>query len=229
MEAEAEIYTMGKELDLKAEQAKTLATLKLPANCILRMMFLTMDILYGKGRNLPKVLVLEILARYPYWAWESGAYKKLSRLYSATEAVPEQSVRDALRHIDMGREAQDNEQWHMLLWADLCQQKGIKLGWFKHFLLPRKMTFIYYYLTRIMYRLNPIWSFKMNAAFESHAEHEYMQFAQEHPEFDDEPVESIWFDEFYPRQKTLGDLIRRVGLDERDHMNHSLEEARRLS
>jgi ubiquinol oxidase len=222
------IYTMGKELDLKAEQEKTLATPKLPANFILRMMFLTMDILYGKARSLPKVVVLEILARYPYWAWENGAYKQLSRWYCGTKPVPVEKVEKALRHIEMGREAQDNEQWHMLLWADLCHQKGIRLGWFKHFLLPRKMTFVYFYLTRIMYWMNPVWSFKMNAAFESHAEHEYMLFAQEHPEFDGEPVDSVWFDKHYPRQKSLGDLIRRVGLDERDHMNHSLEEAQRL-
>ncbi|MDD3545691.1 MAG: hypothetical protein PHG96_10100, partial [Kiritimatiellae bacterium] len=133
----------------------------------------------------------------------------------------------ALRHIQIGRESQDNEQWHMLLWSDLCQQKGIRLSWFRHFLLPRKMTFVYFCLTRLIYRVNPIWSFAMNAAFESHAEHEYMLFAQEHPEFDQEPVESVWFSR-YPRQTTLGDLVRRVGLDERDHMNRSLDEIRRL-
>ncbi|MFO7937313.1 MAG: hypothetical protein R6V06_06890 [Kiritimatiellia bacterium] len=229
---DAYIFTMGKELDLKAEQQKTLITPKLPANFILKMMFAAMDMLYGKARTLPKVLVLEILARYPYWAWENGAYKMLSLIHCATQPVSEKNnkkIEVALRHIEMGREAQDNEQWHMLLWADLCEQKGIRLNWFKHFLLPRHMTFVYFYLTRIMYWLNPVWSFKMNAAFESHAEHEYMTFAKEHPEFDEEPVESKWFGIFYPRQKTLGDLVRRVGLDERDHMNHSLEEVERLT
>jgi ubiquinol oxidase len=224
---DADIYTIGKELDMKAEQAKTMATPRLPPNLPLKIMFLTFDVLYGKGRNLPKVMVLEILARYPYWAWENGAYKLLSLWHCNTKMVSEQKIKDALRHIDMGREAQDNEQWHMLLWADLCQQNNIKLNWFKHFRLPRHLTFVYFYMTRIMYWLNPVWSFKMNAAFESHAEHEYMLYAQEHPEFDDVDVDSIWF-EYYPRQKTLGDLVRRVGLDERDHMNHSLDEAARL-
>ncbi|MDD2597758.1 MAG: alternative oxidase [Kiritimatiellae bacterium] len=222
-----DIYTMGKELDLKAEQEKTLATPRLPANLTLKIMFLTFDLLYGKGRSLPKVLVLEILARYPYWAWENGAYKLLSLWHCATGPVDQQKIKDALRHIEMGREAQDNEQWHMLLWADLCRQQQIKLSWFKHWLLPRHMTFVYFYLTRIMYWIKPVWSFRMNAAFESHAEHEYMLFAQEHPEFDSMAVDSIWF-EYYPRQKSLGDLIRRVGLDERDHMNRSLAEAARL-
>jgi len=62
-------YTIGKEVDLKAEQEKTLAAPQLPANFILKGMFVTMDILYGKARTLPKFMVLEILARYPYWAW----------------------------------------------------------------------------------------------------------------------------------------------------------------
>ena len=220
-------YTMGKELDLKAEQDRTLATPKLPANLALKVMFLTFDILYGKGRSLPKVMVLEILARYPYWAWENGAYTLLSLWHCGTKPVPREKIEVALRHIRMGRESQDNEQWHMLLWADLCHQKGIRLSWLRHFLLPRHMTFVYFYMTRLMYWIKPEWSFAMNAAFESHAEHEYMLYAQEHPEFENEPVESVWFSH-YPRQKTLADLVRRVGLDERDHMNHSLDEIARL-
>jgi hypothetical protein len=222
-----EVYTIGQDVDLKEEMRRTIESPRLPANGMLKLMFLTFDVLYGKARTLPKVLVLEVLARYPYWAWEHGSYATLSRLYCRTRPPNREQVETALRHIRMGREAQDNEQWHMLLWADLCQQRGIRLSGFKHVLLPRHMTFVYFCVTRIMYRLNPAWSFAMNAAFESHAEHEYMLFAQENPEFDAQPVESVWF-AHYPRQKTLGDLVRRVGLDERDHMNHSLDELSRL-
>ena len=117
-----DVYTMGRELDLAVEQERTLATPRLPANFVLKVMFLTFDVLYGKGRSLPKVLVLEILARYPYWAWEHGSYAVLSRLHCATRPPTQEQVDVALRHIQMGREAQDNEQWHMLLWSDLCQQ-----------------------------------------------------------------------------------------------------------
>jgi ubiquinol oxidase len=221
-------YTMGKNLNLKDEQEKTLAAPKLSANLILRFMFWQFDVLYGKPRSLPKVMVLEILARYPYWAWENGAYHLLSKFYSSTKKVSAEKVEMALRHIQMGRESQDNEQWHMLLWADLCHQKGINLGWLRHFVIPKAMTLVYFMITRVMYWLNPVWSFAMNAAFESHAEHEYMLYAKEHPEFENVPVDSVWF-KYYPKQKSLADLIRRVGLDERDHMNHSLEEIERLN
>jgi hypothetical protein len=116
----------------------------------------------------------------------------------------------------------------MLLWADLCHQMGIKLRWVRHFVMPKAMTFVYFLITRAMYRINPVWSFAMNAAFESHAEHEYMLYALEHPEFETMPVDSVWF-RYYPKQKSVADLVRRVGLDERDHMNHSLEEIERLT
>ena len=221
------LNTMENQPDLKTEQERTLATSKLPANLALKLLFWQFDAFYGKPGSLPKMMVLEILARYPYWAWENGAYHLLSKLYSGTGKIPPEKVETALRHIRMGREAQDNEQWHMLLWADLCRQKGLKLCWIRHFLIPRAMTFGYFFLTRVMYRLDPVWSFTMNAAFESHAEHEYMLYAKEHPEFERESVESVWF-KYYPVQKSLADLLRRVGLDERKHMNDSLVEIERL-
>ncbi len=33
-----------------------------------------MELLYGKGRNLEKFRVLELVARVPYQAWENVAY-----------------------------------------------------------------------------------------------------------------------------------------------------------
>ncbi|RMD77813.1 MAG: hypothetical protein D6820_11000 [Lentisphaerae bacterium] len=217
-------YTIGREdLDLKEEQKRTLETPHLKAPLILKLMFITFDLLYGKKCTLPKVKVLEILARYPYWAWENGAYLRITKLYARPEKVNKEKLEHLLELLDYGRDAQDNEQFHLLLLEDIIHQKGIKLGWFRHYFLPRFMALNYYYLSRLIYFINPAWSFFMNAAFESHAEHEYMKMSKEHPEWDDEPVDSVFFKK-YPRQKTLGDLIRRIGLDERDHMNHSLFE-----
>ena len=68
----------------------------------------------------------------------------------------------------------------------------------------------------------------MNAAFESHAEHEYMMLVKENPGWEEGEVQSCFF-EYYPKQKSLCDLLRRIALDERDHMNHSLEEVERLT
>lgn len=220
-------YTIGKELDLVQEQEKTLQTPRLHSNLVLKSMYITFDLVYGFKRTLPKFMVLEILARYPYWAWETGSYKKLSRLFSRAEPPSMEEVELLMSHIDMGRVAQDNEQFHMLLLADIFRQQGGKLGWFRHFLVPRLLAFIYLFLTKAIYRVKPEASFAMNAAFESHAEGQYMLLAKENPQWETEPVESVYF-KYYPKQRSLSDLLRRIALDERDHMNHSLEEVERL-
>ncbi len=220
-------YTMGKELDLKKEQDRTLSTPRLHSNLILRCLYVTFDLVYGFKRSLPKFVVLELLARYPYWAWEAGSYHRLSHLLARTTHPTQEEIEKLLRHIEMGREAQDNEQFHMLLLADIIQQHGGRLGWFKHFLVPRILAILYLFLTNAMYLIKPSSSFAMNAAFESHAEREYMLMAKENPQWEDEPVESVYF-KYYPKQRSLCDLLRRIALDERDHMNHSLEEVQRL-
>ncbi|MFP4472819.1 MAG: hypothetical protein ACLFPX_02980 [Candidatus Omnitrophota bacterium] len=220
-------YTMGRELDLAAEQQKTLNTPCLEAHVIHKAMFWMMDVLYGKEVSWPKVKVLEILARYPYWAWEDGGYNGLSRLYARTTEPAEADVENFRNYISLGRDSQDNEELHMLIAEDIIAQKGINLGWFRHWLLPRLMGTGYAILTKIIFHLSPSLSFYMNAAFESHAEHEYMSLAADHPEWEDVPVDSKYF-KYYPRQSSLNNLIRRIALDERDHMYHSLEEYEKL-
>jgi len=221
-------YTMGQELDLKAEQEKTLQTPAMKANVLLKGMYLAMDLVYGAKRTLPKFKVIEILARYPYWAWENGSYHRLSRRYARAKYSEKAASEADLRHIEFGRRAQDNEQSHLMLIEDIMRQQGIKQNWFMSYVVPRCMMFGYLLLTRTLYRLKPEWSFAMNARFESHAEHEYMHLVKEHPEWEDEPVDSGYF-EYYPRQETLADLFRRIGLDERDHMTASMEEYERLT
>ena len=55
-----------------------------------------------------------------------------------------------------------------------------------------------------------------------------MLLVREHPEWEEEPVDLPSF-EFYPRQRSLADLFRRIGLDERTHMSTSMEEYERLT
>jgi len=216
-------YTIGKDCDLKQEQAKTLAVPALSANFILKSMFVFFDLIYGRKRTLQKFIVLEILARYPYWVWEMAGYRMISMCYSTTSCPTVQRTKEILKLIDLGRESQDNEQWHLLLLADICYRRGYRFGWFHYYLVPKILVFLYIILTKLIYMMNASWSFAMNAAFESHAEHQYMLMAQENPDWDKEAVDSTYF-EYYPHQKSLGDLVRRIALDERDHMNHSLEE-----
>lgn len=215
-------YTIGKTLDLKQEQDRTLATPRLPSNLILKTMYLTFDLVYGFHRTLPKFLVLEILARYPYWAWEMASYKRLSCWFCRRTCPVTSRVEQLLWIAQLGRESQDNEQWHMLILADVIRKKGLRLGWVRHVAIPTLLAFVYSFLTKAIYFVRPEWSFAMNAAFESHAEREYMLLAKENPAWENEAVESVYF-KYYPRQDSLCQLLRRIALDERDHMHHSLE------
>lgn len=221
------VYTMGKDLNLKEEQQRTLDTPVMRSNIILKILVATLDIFYGRKRTLPKFKVLEFLARYPYWAWEDSAYRRMSNDHATYTPPDDKRNKRHLHWIDLGRESQDNEQWHMLIIEEIIEKKRIKTNPILYRYLPLLMALVYYHLTRIMFFVYPHSSFYMNAAFESHAEHQYMLMAKEHPEWDEEPIESKYFD-VYPPQKTLADLIRRIGLDERDHMNHSLAEIDKL-
>jgi ubiquinol oxidase len=221
-------YTMGRGLDLKEEQRKTLASPVLPANMLLKLMFVTMDLLYGRKGSLLKFKVLEIFARYPYIAWELRAYKWITKQYAVNSYTDKAASEQNLHYIDLGRRSQDNEQMHLMMIEDIIRRKGIRQPWFRSVLLPRLGAFMYHYSSNLLFWIRPAWSFSMNARFESHAEHEYMKMVAEHPEWEDEPVETEYFDR-YPRQKTMADLFRRIGLDERDHMYESMEEYERLT
>ena len=72
--------------------------------------------------------------------------------------------------------------------------------------------------------IHPEWSYELNADFEDHAEHEYMEFVRENPGFEKEAFEST-FEKDYGSFKTLADLLRNIGLDERQHKEESLRRA----
>jgi hypothetical protein len=215
-------YTIGKKLDLVQEQRKTLKSPRRKSNVFLKLMYITFDLFYGRKGSLPKVKVLELLARYPYTAWEGGGYRGITKYYAKKKPVDSKHTEKYLYIINEGREANDNETLHLLLLDDIIRQKGIRLGCIRFTLIPHILAFGYYFFTRFLFMLKPAWSFSMNASFESHAEHEYMQLAKEHPQWDKEKVTSVYF-KYYPRQKSLGDLLRRIALDERDHLYRSLE------
>lgn len=215
--------------DMKIEQERTLKSPVLKPNCILRFMYITMDIIYGSKPSLFKCKVIEILARYPYWSWELGAYKKISSRYlSSTYQKLDDTTEMYLRHINMGREAQDNEQWHLMIIEDIIGQKKIPQPWLKATFLPSAMVFFYFIICRLIYYIRPEWQFAMNALFESHAEHEYMRMVKDNPSWETESIDSAFY-AHYPKQKTMADLFRRIGLDEREHMQDSLVEYKNIT
>lgn len=202
--------------ELIKEQERTLASPRRNYGFLARVLFLTMDIFYGRKMTLSKFKVLEVIARVPYQSWEHVAYIAMTHTY----AVPN-FARRVFDFIKEARLQQDNEQWHLLILEEMVQKKGIKENFFFYRVVPQLIAFFYYHVSWLLYVMKPAWSYALNADFEDHAEHEYMSFVKDSPFLKTEPFESD-FSEDYGHFKSQADLFRQIGLDERHHKDESL-------
>lgn len=202
--------------ELRAEQEHTLATPRLAYGRCARVLFKTLDGVYGRERSLSKFKVLEIIARVPYQAWEVVAYLAVTHRYSRPAFA-----RRVHRRVAECRAQQDNEQWHLLILEELVGTAGCRESFVRYRLLPQAIALVYYQLTRLLYVLKPAWSYRLNADFEDHAEHEYALFVDENPHLGLTGYDGL-FCEDYGRFDSLADLFRQIGHDERVHKEESL-------
>ena len=72
------------------------------------------------------------------------------------------------------RADQDNEQWHLLILQDLVQRRGLRQSFLLHRLAPWLIAFFFYHVSWLLFVVRPEWSYRLNADFEDHAEHEYI-------------------------------------------------------
>jgi ubiquinol oxidase len=195
--------------DLRSAQVETLATARRRPCLSARALFMAMDLFYGSPRTLEKFRVLELIARVPYQAWENVAYVAMTQ--TARRSVFARRIFDRVR---AARFEQDNEQWHLLVLEDLTAQEP--RSWWLNRVLPQVIAFGYYQLSWMLYAIDPRWSYRLNADFEDHAEHEYALLVEEHPEWSTVTHEGQFTAEF-GRFDSLADLFRQIGYDERLH------------
>ena len=203
-------------VDLLTEQQRTLSSPRRRYGLLARLLFVTMDLVYGRARTLSKFKVLEVIARVPYQSWEHVAYVAVTHLH--------RQPRFARRVFEFVREAraqQDNEQWHLLILEEAVQRQGIQEGFLRYRVVPQLIAFFYYHVSWLLYVLNPRLSYALNADFEDHAEHEYMRYVQENPGLESQPFVSD-FRQDYGAFRSMADLLGRIGLDEREHKDESL-------
>jgi hypothetical protein len=203
-------------LDLKAEQAATLASPRRPYGPLARLLFAGMDLVYGRERTLPKFTVLEVIARVPYQAWEHVAYIAMTHTYGAPGFA-----RRVFEFVRESRAQQDNEQWHLLILEEMLQKDGVAEGFLLYRIAPQFVAFVYYHISWLLYVIEPKLSYALNADFEDHAEHEYMEFVRDTPALEAVPFRSE-FEGDYGRFSSRADLLRNIGLDERHHKLESL-------
>ncbi len=203
--------------ELKAEQEKTLGTPRLRYGLLARLLFFTMDAFYGRKRTLSKFKVLEVVARVPYQSWEHVAYIAMTHTHGEPHLA-----RRIFDFISESRHQQDNEQWHLLILVEMISRRGQKEGLILYRVIPQLIAFFYYHVTWVLYVIRPGLSYELNAHFEDHAEHEYMEYVRDNPELETTPFESD-FEEDYGAFRSQADLFRQIGLDERQHKVESLE------
>jgi ubiquinol oxidase len=220
VEAEAVVVSgrpphLGHEALVRA-QAETLAAPRRRYGVLARILFATLDALYGKKRTLSKFKVLELVARVPYQSWEQVAYIAITHVHSRTGLA--RRIYDRVRE---SREQQDNEQWHLLILEELIARSGKRENRIYYFWIPQAIALVYYQISWLLFVLRPAWSYQLNADFEDHAEHEYMELVTEHPEWDTTPFHSD-FAADYGSFESLADLFRQIGHDERVHKEESV-------
>ena len=202
-------------IDLKKEHKASMERPRYPYSIAAKGFFLLMDLIAGKKITLAKTKLIEMLASIPYRSWEIRQYAKMTRGYRKQELV-----KQAREIITWGREAQDNEYWHLLVINEKMKEDGVTDPWYLFPVIPFVMVTVYVVLTRIMALVSIKRAFLFNAEFEDHAEHVYAQFVEEHPEWEEQPITNDKVKE-YGDLPTWADVFRRIGLDERDHMNNS--------
>ncbi len=206
---------------LKEEQAKTLDTPRRRYGFLAKCLFVGMDLVYGRKRTLSKFKVLEIIARVPYQSWEHVAYIAMTHTYSKPEFA-----RRIFEFVKESRDQQDNEQWHLLILQEQIKKSGRPESFYLHKALPQIIAFLYYHVSWLLYVIKPSLSYSLNADFEDHAEHEYMEFVRENPTFELDVFESA-FEQDYGSFESMADFLRQVGLDERKHKEESLHRIER--
>jgi ubiquinol oxidase len=201
---------------LRDAQTQTLDAPRLRYSLLARTLFKAMDLGYGRTRTLVKFTMLEFIARVPYQAWERMGYLALAR-YRSRSAL----ARRVFERIVESRAEQDNEQWHLLILQDLVQRRGLRQSFLLHRLAPWLIAFFYYHVSWLLFVIRPEWSYRLNADFEDHAEHEYMAYVAEHPELETQPDPGSYAAQ-YGQYGSLADLFRQIGHDERIHKLDSL-------
>ena len=202
-------------IDLKKEQQSSLTRPPCKYSRAAKLFFRSMDWITGKKTTLAKAKLIEMLASIPYRAWELRQYARLTGNFRN-----EDLIKEAREIIAWSREAQDNEYWHLLVIHEKMKEDGSQDPWY---LFP-PFTFLtvgfYIIFTRVLAWISMRRAFLFNAEFEDHAEHVYARFVAEHPEWEQQPVSNEQVKE-YADLPTWADVFRRIGLDERDHMNCS--------
>lgn len=176
------------------------------------------NLVYGKPSYL-KFRAVEVIARVPYHSWESATFTLLSIFYS--------DEKRALRLSNIAKFAQfaaDNETMHVVVISGLARKEQ-PAGLIRHTLIPLFFAFGYFWLSYIMYFINPRWSLETNYIFEQHAFDQYSLFLKDNEDMlKSKPIESEFLTWYGRNPRNQYEFFKSVRNDEIVHRNRSIHE-----
>jgi hypothetical protein len=202
-------------VDVRKEHKATLKRPSYPYSLMARFFIYTMDLIAGKETTLSKLKLLELLASIPYREWERRQYANCTKRFKDPYCVHK-----CKRIIHWCRMAQDNEYWHLQVIEEKTKEDGIQDAWYLSYWIRTFFIWTYMAFSKYTAYFNLPWAVFFNAQFEDHAEHCYASFIEQHPSLENQPVQSKLVQQ-YCHFTNWADVFRRIGLDERDHRNHS--------
>ncbi len=180
-----------------------------------RVLFSALDLVYGRESTLEKFRVLEVVARVPYQAWEQVAFVAITHTHEQPSFA-----RNIQRRVRRTRSQQDNELLHLLMIEEQLDLRGFRRSLIRGRLLPQAIAFVYYQISWLLYVLRPRWSYALNADFEHHALHTYLDYVDAHARLRETPWVSEFRDDYAPLSN-LAELFTSIALDERSHRDES--------
>lgn len=181
------------------------------------------NLVYGRKPSILKFRSVEIIARVPYYSWASASFT-LMTMFFASEAK-------ALKYSEVARFsqfAQENETMHVVVISHLASLEK-RAGYIRFSLIPMVFAFFYYWMSYVLYLVNPKYSYQLNYMFESHAFDQYQKFLDLHgEELKHKKIESKFLDWYGRYPRTQYDFFLSVRNDEIIHRNNSIEELKKL-
>jgi hypothetical protein len=181
------------------------------------------NVIYGRKPSVLKFRSVEIIARVPYYSWVASSFTLMTLFFSNEEK--------ALKYSNVARFAQfaqENETMHVVVISHMASLER-KAGFIRFSLIPMLFAFFYYWMSYILFFLNPRYSYELNYMFESHAFDQYDRFLKLYePELKSKHCHSKFLDWYgrYPRSQY--DFFLSVRNDEIIHRNNSIEEIKKL-
>ncbi len=176
------------------------------------------NLLYGKPSYL-KFRAVEVIARVPYHSWASAAFTLLTFFYS-----DERRALNLSAITRFSRFASDNETMHVVVISELARAENCG-GIIRRTIIPVLFAFFYFWLSYILYLINPRWSLETNYLFEQHAFDQYSLFLRDNEAMlKGKPIASEFLAWYGRHPRSQYEFFMSVRNDEIVHRNRSIHE-----